>query len=150
MKIFSTATKKLFLIVTLVGLFSTASYAQKANTPATKKKSSSWNITKFGTASYYANKFQGRKTATGETYLHELYTAACNLFPLNTWIKITNLSNNTSIIARINDRMHPKNKRLVDLSKSAAKELGYVASGLTEVKVEVLKNYHPGEDVLVN
>ena len=149
MKVFSRVIKKLFLMMTLVGFFNTSTYAQKSKVPATKKNSS-WNISKYGTASFYANKFQGRKTATGETYLHELYTAACNLFPLNTWIKITNLSNNTSIVARINDRMHPKNKRLVDLSKSAAKELGYVASGLADVKVEVLKNYHPEEGILVN
>ena len=150
MKLFTKALHKLFFIVAIMGCLSTTSYAQKAKTPAPKKAASSWDIAKFGTASYYANKFQGRKTASGETYLHEIYTAACNLLPLNTWIKITNLANNTSIIARINDRMHPKNKRLVDLSKSAARELGYVGAGLAEVKVEVLNNYQPEKGVLVN
>ena len=94
-------------------------------------------------ASFYAAKFHGRKTASGEIYRNEILSAACNVLPLNTWIRITNLANNNSIIAKINDRLHPKNKRLIDLSKSAATQLGYVSSGLTNVKVEVLKDYDP-------
>lgn len=107
-------------------------------------------VVKFGTASYYAGKFHGKKTASGETYRKELFTAASNTFPLNTWIKITNLVNNTSVIARINDRLHSKNKRLVDLSESAAKKLGYIESGVTDVEVKVLTDYHPGKSEGVN
>ena len=100
-------------------------------------------IVKYGLASFYATRFHGRKTANGETYRNELLTAACNILPLNTWIKVTNLINNNSVIVKINDRLHAKNKRLVDLSSSAAHLLGYTAQGLTKVKVEVLNNFNP-------
>lgn len=99
----------------------------------------------YGTASYYAKKFNGRKMTNGEIYRPEKYTAACNILPLNTWIKVTNLKNNRSVIVKIKDRMNRKNKRLVDLSQAAAKKLGYFSRGLTNVKVVVLKNYTPGK-----
>ncbi len=92
----------------------------------------------FGIASYYADKFNGRKTANGDIYSHSKMTAACNVLPLGTWIRVTNLKNNKSVIVRTNDRLHVRMKRIVDLSKSAATKLGYVRSGLTKVKVEVL------------
>jgi rare lipoprotein A len=92
----------------------------------------------FGIASYYADKFEGRQTANGQYYSQEKMTAACNKLPLNTWIRVTNLRNKQSVIVFINDRLHPKNPRLVDLSKMAARKLGYIGRGLAQVKVEVL------------
>jgi rare lipoprotein A len=112
---------------------------------ATKEKTSKKPVIKYGTASYYAEKFHGRKTASGEIYKHENYTAACNMFPLDTWIKVTNLKNAKTIIVRINDRLHPKNKRLLDLSESSAKILGYISQGITKVKIEALENFNPEE-----
>ena len=93
---------------------------------------------RYGVASYYAKKFNGRKMTNGEIYRQGKFTAACNVLPLNTWIKVTNLRNHKSVIVKIKDRMNPKNKRLVDLSYAAAKKLGYLSSGLTRVKVEVI------------
>ena len=92
----------------------------------------------YGTASYYANKFEGRLTANGEVFSQQKMTAACNVLPLGTWVKVTNLHNGHSVIVKINDRLHYKNKRLVDLSKIAAKKMGYMGGGLTKVKVEPL------------
>jgi peptidoglycan lytic transglycosylase len=92
----------------------------------------------YGTASYYANKFEGRLTANGEVFSQQKMTAACNVLPLGTWIKVTNLYNGRSVIVKVNDRLHYKNKRLVDLSKIAAKKMGYTGGGLTKVKVEPL------------
>lgn len=93
----------------------------------------------YGQASYYASKFEGRKTANGEIFRHAKLTAACNSLPLGTWIKITNLRNGKTVVVRTNDRLHPKTKRLVDLTRTAAEKLGFIKSGLTRVKVEVLK-----------
>lgn len=93
----------------------------------------------YGQASFYASKFEGRKTANGEIFRHAKLTAACNSLPLGTWIKVTNLRNGKSVVVKTNDRLHPKTKRLVDLTHSAAQKLGFVKSGLTRVKVEVLK-----------
>jgi rare lipoprotein A len=92
----------------------------------------------YGQASFYANKFNGRRTASGETFDQKKLTCACNVLPLGTWIKVTNLRNKRTVIVKINDRIHPKMKRVVDLSRAAAQKLGYISSGLTRVKVEVV------------
>jgi rare lipoprotein A len=92
----------------------------------------------YGTASYYANKFEGRQTADGEIFSQQKMTAACNVLPLGTRIKVTNLRNGRSVIVRVNDRLHYRMKRVVDLSKAAARLLGYASHGLAKVKVEVL------------
>jgi rare lipoprotein A len=100
----------------------------------------------FGIASYYADKFNGRQTANGENYDHTKATAACNVLPLGTWIRVTNLQNGRRVVVRINDRLHPKMKRIVDLSRSSARQLGYTANGLAEVKVEVIGIKKPKEE----
>jgi len=100
-------------------------------------------VIKYGIASFYAQKFHGRKTANGNIYNSLKFTAACNQLPLGLWVKVTNLKNEKSVIVYVNDRLHPNNKRLIDLSKSAAEKLGYIGSGLTKVKVEVLGKIKP-------
>ena len=90
----------------------------------------------IGTASYYAHKFTGRRTAGGELFNQKKMTAACNVLPLGTWVKVTNLKNNKSVIVMINDRLHHKNKRLIDLTIAAAKSLDFLQSGLAKVKIE--------------
>jgi rare lipoprotein A len=107
---------------------------------AAKKKIDSLKtqITLYGQASFYADKFHGRKTASGEVFNHEKFTAACNSLPLGTWIQVTNLRNGKIIVVETNDRLSPKSKRLIDLTKAAAKKLGFIAAGLTRVKVIVL------------
>jgi rare lipoprotein A len=68
-------------------------------------------------------------------------TAASNNFKLNTWVKVTNLSNGKVVIVRINDHMHKrmeKKGRVIDLSRTAAKALDFMKAGLTKVKVEEL------------
>jgi rare lipoprotein A len=95
-------------------------------------------VIKYGLASFYANKFNGRQTANGNKFNSVKLTAACNVLPLGIWVKVTNVKNDKSVIVYINDRLHPKNKRLIDLSKTAAEKLGFVSRGVTKVKVEVL------------
>jgi rare lipoprotein A len=104
----------------------------------------------YGTASYYHDKFQNRLTASGEKFDQKKMTAAHNGLPLNTWIRVTNLSNQRSVIVRVNDRLHRKNSRLVDLSNVAAKNLGYLNRGLTQVKVEVIGKKKPLELIAIN
>ena len=92
-----------------------------------------------GIASFYSKNLDGTKTATGEYYRNAKLTAASNNYKLNTWVKVTNLSNDKFVIVRINDRMHPrmaKKGRVVDLSRAAAKELDFMKKGLTKVRVE--------------
>ncbi|WEK35268.1 MAG: septal ring lytic transglycosylase RlpA family protein [Candidatus Pseudobacter hemicellulosilyticus] len=99
--------------------------------------------TQQGVASYYHNKFEGRKTANGEIFSQKKMTAACNTLPLNCWVKVTNIRNKRTVIVRITDRMHHMNSRLIDLSRSAALKLGYTGHGLTRVKVEYLGKQKP-------
>lgn len=93
-----------------------------------------------GVASYYHSKFHGRLTASGEKYDQTKLTAAHNRLPMGTRIKVTNLRNGRSVTVKVNDRLHHRNTRLVDLSKAAAAKLGFVGRGLTRVRVEVLRD----------
>jgi rare lipoprotein A len=99
----------------------------------------------YGTASFYANKFEGRKTYTDEIFSQKKLSAASNTLPMHTWIRVTNLRNHRSVVLRINDRMHPRNKRLIDLSRAAADKLRYTARGLTKVRIDVLGRKRPSE-----
>ena len=92
----------------------------------------------YGIASFYANKFNGRKMANGEIFDQKKLTAASNTLPLNIWVKVTNLRNKESILVRVTDRMHKRNKRIIDLSKASAHKLGYTGWGLAKVRVEVI------------
>jgi rare lipoprotein A (peptidoglycan hydrolase) len=97
----------------------------------------------IGISSFYNSKFNGRKTSTGELFYNNKYTAACNLFKLNTIVRVTNLRNGKTVLVRINDRMHPnmlRKGRVIDLSQSASKQLIFNSKGLIKVKVEAI-NY---------
>lgn len=92
-----------------------------------------------GEASYYAHKFHGRKTANGEIFdMHKL-TAAHLKLPFNTLVRVTNLSNNKTVIVRINDRGPYAKGRIIDLSLAAAKELDMMKSGVAKVRLEIVK-----------
>ena len=89
-----------------------------------------------GPASWYGNPFHGRKTANGETYDMNEMTAAHKELPLGTRVEVTNLSNGRKVVVRINDRGPFHGNRVMDLSKAAAKELGFIHTGTANVKVE--------------
>ncbi|MEI8201836.1 MAG: septal ring lytic transglycosylase RlpA family protein [Bacteroidota bacterium] len=101
--------------------------------------------TEKGIASYYADSFNGRTTASGEVYSQDKLTAAHPTLPFNTKVKITNLSNQKQVVVRINDRGPFIGNRIIDLSRAAAEVLGYVYAGLTKVKLEVLKMGESGD-----
>lgn len=89
-----------------------------------------------GIASFYHNKFVGRKTANGEIFDQEKYTAASNTHKLGTYVKVTNARNGEVVYVKINDRMAASNKRLLDLTSKAAGDLKFKKAGTTSVKVE--------------
>jgi len=97
----------------------------------------------YGQASFYHNKFSGRQTANGEIFSQKKMTCACNALPFGTWVKITNMRNGKTVIVKVNDRLHPRMKRVADLSYTAAKKIGYTGHGLARVKVEVLGKTKP-------
>jgi rare lipoprotein A len=92
-----------------------------------------------GTASYYANKFHNVRTASGELYHKDSLTAAHKTLPFGKKIMVTNLSNNKTVILKINDRL-VSNKSVIDVSLAAAKQLDFIAKGLTKVKIQELKD----------
>ncbi|MEW6996811.1 septal ring lytic transglycosylase RlpA family protein [Colwelliaceae bacterium BS250] len=91
-----------------------------------------------GTASWYGNKFHGHLTSNGETYDMYAFSAAHKSLPLPTYLRVTNLANNKSVIVRANDRGPFHQDRLIDLSYSAAYKLGYLKQGTAKVKVEAI------------
>lgn len=93
----------------------------------------------FGRASYYHDKFSGRKTSSGEIFSQEKLTAAHKSLPLGTYVKVTNLKNRRSVVVKVNDRLPQNSKRTIDLSKAAARELKMIKSGLARVSLELVK-----------
>jgi len=107
-----------------------------ATTAPTVKRSTT--DSQIGMASYYAHKFHGRRTASGEVYdMHELTAAHRNL-PFGTRVRVTNLRNHKSIVVTINDRGPFKKGRIIDVSYEAARQLGMIGPGTAKVKVDVL------------
>ncbi len=92
-----------------------------------------------GYASYYAEKFHGKKTASGEIFDMNSLTAAHRTLPFGTICKVTNLENNKSVVVRINDRGPFIEGRILDLSKSAARAINGLATGIIKVKIEILE-----------
>lgn len=91
-----------------------------------------------GKASFYADKFEGSPTASGQKYKHNKLTAAHKSLPFGTKVKVTNIANEKTVEVVINDRGPYVENRVIDLSKSAAERLGFVNQGLAEVKIEIL------------
>ena len=96
--------------------------------------------TKKGIASYYADFYEGRKTANGEIFKHNKITAAHKTLPFGTNVEVTNLKNNKSVVVRINDRGPFVKGRIIDLTKAAAKEIGMVGDGVVKVKIRYRKH----------
>jgi rare lipoprotein A len=92
-----------------------------------------------GLASYYAAKFHGRRTASGEKFNSKMLTAAHLTLPFGTQLKVTNLQNMKSVIVRVNDRGPHIRGRIVDLSRAAAQVIGLTQTGTARVVLEVLQ-----------
>ena len=94
----------------------------------------------IGYASYYSNRFIGKITASGEVFSQKKMTCAHNTLPLGTLVRVTSLTSEKYVVVRVNDRLHRHNPRLVDLSKAAATQLGFIKKGIIKVSVVVLKD----------
>jgi rare lipoprotein A len=116
------------------GPFKANPYTVLGKTYFPLNQSSTYQAT--GTASWYGTKFHGQNTANGEVY--DLYgmSAAHKTLPLPSYVRVTNLDNNRSVILRVNDRGPFYSDRIIDLSYAAAKKLGYAEIGTARVRVE--------------
>ncbi|MDE3953871.1 septal ring lytic transglycosylase RlpA family protein [Glaesserella parasuis] len=115
------------------------SYQEKGTTHTVMGKEASRQYSEVGTASYYADKFHGRRTASGEIFDKNGYTAAHKTLALGSYALITNLRNGKKVIVRINDRGPFSKTRIIDLSKGAAKVIGMVGAGTAKVRVEAMQ-----------
>lgn len=93
------------------------------------------SIIETGKASYYANKFKGRKTASGQIFRQSKRTAAHRTLPFGTKVKVKNLDNGRTVKVRINDRGPFVAGRIIDLSKKAARRIGMLNAGVANVKL---------------
>jgi rare lipoprotein A len=109
-------------------------------TKSTRSNSSGKFFKKEAEVSYYADKFNGRKTADGTTFSNSKLTAAHRTLPFGTKLKVTNLANNESVVVEVNDRGPQKTSRELDLSKRAFMEITDNKNhGLLKVKIEIIK-----------
>lgn len=100
-------------------------------------------FTQTGHASWYGKKFHGRKTASGEPYDMFKLTAAHRTLPIPCYVRITNLSNGKTIMARVNDRGPFGRDRIIDLSYAAAKQLDIIRHGSAQVQVTLIDPSQP-------
>jgi rare lipoprotein A len=102
-----------------------------------KPNSSKSKAYQVGTASWYGEQFQGKQTASGELFDMRDFTAAHPRLPLGTFVKVTNLRNGKAVVVRINDRGPVVDGRIIDLSYSAARALGFKERGLQTVRLDL-------------
>ena len=117
------------LIIMMISTLGT--YSFKNNTEDAKK-------TSF--ASYYHDKFNGRKTASGDIFSNSKMTAANRTLPIGTMVKVTNLRSGKSVVVEINDRGPFHSARALDLSKAAFQAIGNTARGTMPVEYEIIDN----------
>ena len=96
-------------------------------------------VLETGKASYYADRFEGRKTASGAVFKQHKMTAAHKTLPFGTKVKVMNISNGRKIKVHINDRGPFVEGRIIDLSKKAAKKLKMIEKGVVEVQIKYKK-----------
>jgi rare lipoprotein A len=116
--------------------FLLAACAEQAPPPPPAAPSPSFS--QVGVASYYAAKFENRKTADGERFKSAGMTAAHRTLPIGTMVRVTNLNNHRTVIVRINDRGPFSRRRIIDLSPAAARLLGIRDQGVMRVRLDVV------------
>ncbi|WP_417431789.1 septal ring lytic transglycosylase RlpA family protein [Halpernia sp.] len=122
--------KRLILIVILIiSAFGIYSFT---NSPLDESAKTSY-------ASYYHDKFNGRKTASGEIFSNSKFTAANKKLPFGTLVKVTNLRTHKSVVVKINDRGPYHTARAMDLSKAAFDEIGNLQRGVMPIEYEIVK-----------
>jgi rare lipoprotein A len=154
-KVRAAATAAFIIALSLLFCSGAPRYAQPAATAADTNKSATirrpasnvrppagrgrGHYFQTGTATYYGNKFHGRKTASGERYNRNKFTAAHRTLPFGTMVRVTCLSNGKTVTVRINDRGPLKGNRIIDLSRAAAKAIDMIAAGVVPVGIDIME-----------
>ena len=123
---------------------STSKTRKKHHQKAAPKSAPRPMIYETGKASFYADKFQSRRTASGEIFDQRAKTAAHRRLPFGTRVKVTNKRNKKSVIVTINDRGPFVKSRIIDLSKSAFQRIGSTRHGILDVELQIIGQNDPG------
>lgn len=110
----------------------------KTGSTTTNTSSNTSSSTMRGGASYYADKYDGRKTASGEVFRQNKLTAAHRTLPFGTMVRVKNIKNGKTVDVKVNDRGPFVSGRIIDLSRSAAEKIDLIREGVAEVEVTVL------------
>lgn len=124
-------SKRLLAALTLG--FAVCTSAQSAQSDAAKV----FDEVQTGIASYYSSRFEGRRTANGDTFRQNAYTAAHPSLPFGTLVRVTNLAKGYFVDVRITDRL-PSRRAIIDLTRKAAEQLNMLQAGRVQVSVQVL------------
>jgi rare lipoprotein A len=131
--------------ILLLALLALATTACGAATPRPESPESTTTTppsrarkTQDGNATWYGGKFHGRKTASGERYNQNAFTAAHRTLPFGTRVRVTNKKNGKSVQVRINDRGPFGGRAIIDLSRAAARDIDMISDGIVPVHLEVL------------
>lgn len=134
---------RILLIIAYMVLFSASiSFCSDDGTPALEQlaESRQFRDPREGVATYYASRFIGRRTTSGERYNPEKMTAAHATLPLGTYVRVQRPGIEGDVVVKINDRCHPRHARrnLIDLSRAAAKRIGLWGKGIVKVRITPL------------
>ena len=108
-----------------------------ASAPTAPEKAASADSSE-GKVAYYGQKFNGRKTASGESFNSGAMTMAQKTLPFGTMVKVTNIKNSKSVVVRVNDRGPSTPDRIGDLTAGAASKIGMIRTGVIDAKLEVV------------
>jgi rare lipoprotein A len=122
---------------------------QEASPPATLSTPTPSTIIGTGLASWYGAKHHGKRTASGEIFDQNKFTAAHRTLPWGSIVKVTNLGNGKSVEVRINDRGPFTKGRVIDLSRAAARAVGMLESGVSPVRMELLSPREMSNDLVL-
>ena len=117
--------------------------------PATLPTPAPSAMIQTGLASWYGARHHGKRTASGEIFDQNKFTAAHRTLPWGSIVKVTNLDNGESVEVRINDRGPFKKGRIIDLSRAAARALGMLQSGVSPVQMELLSGREMSNDLVL-
>mgnify|MGYP003390937083 CR=1 FL=1 len=144
MKAQTTYPEGFFKEVQTLGIPSnSATIEQEKSQPKDEKQAASWTEAEYfqnGVASFYGEKWNGRRTANGEIFNTYELTAAHKTLPFGTKVRVTNEANGKSVVVRINDRGPFVKGRIIDMSTAAFASIGSTDSGIAKVKLEIKKN----------
>lgn len=127
-----------FVLALAIGVLSVSSCGGTQKKPPAERARRAATFSQTGMASWYGPGFAGRPTASGEKFDPDDMTCAHPKLKFGTRVSVTNLENGKRVVVRVNDRGPFAKGRVIDLSKEAAKRLGFLEKGVAKVRVEVL------------